>query len=75
MNTDDITHIRKHLLANSRESFHGDFACDKVPPLNSIQSRVPCCNLLKIGLTGIGGCHSIAFFHTRRKRLELFDSD
>ena len=40
MNSDEIPHILKHRLANSRARFLGAFASDKHPPLNSIQSLV-----------------------------------
>ena len=36
MNTDEITNILNHLLANSRARLLGVFASDKLPPLNSI---------------------------------------
>ena len=75
MNTDEITHILKHLLANSRERFLGVFASDKFPRLNSIQSLVPCCYVSNIDPTGKGGSHWVAYFHTRTNRLELIERD
>ena len=74
MNSDEITHILKHLLAHSRARFLGVFASDKLPPLNTIQSLIPCCYVSNIDPTGKGGSHWVAFFHSRPNRLEFFDS-
>ena len=74
MNTDEITHILKHLLANSRVRFLGVFASDKLRPLNTIQSLIPCCYASNIDPTGKGRSHWVAFFSLKTKSLELFDS-
>ena len=62
MNTEEITHILKHLLPHSGARFLGVFASVKPPPLNSIQSLVQCCYVSNIESTGKGGSHWGAFF-------------
>ena len=62
MNTEEITHILKHFLVNSRARFLGVFASDKLSPLNSIQSHVPCCYVSNTDPTGKCGSHWVAFF-------------
>ena len=74
MNSDEITHILKHLLAPSRARFLGVFASDKLPPLNSIQSLVQCCYRSNIDPMVKGGSYWVGFFHSRPNRLEFFDS-
>ena len=74
MNTDEITNMLKHLVANSRARFLGVFASDKPPPLNSIQSLVPCCYVSNIDHTGKRVSHYLAFFHSIQNRFETFDS-
>ena len=73
-NTDEITHILKHHLDNSRARFLSVFASDKHAPLNSIQSLVPSCYVSNIDRTGKAGSHWVAFFHSRPNRLEFLDS-
>ena len=63
MNCDEITHILKHLLANSRARFLGVFASDKPPPLNTIQSLIRGCYVSNIDPTGKGGSHWVAFLN------------
>ena len=74
MNSDEITHILKHLLAHSRAHFLGVFASDKLPPLNTIQSLIPCCDVSNIDPTGKGGYRWVAFF-TRDQIHRIFDSN
>ena len=62
MNTDSITVIIRKLLPHSRARFLGVFTSEKLPPLNAIQSRVPCCYVSNIDPTGQGGSHWVAFF-------------
>ena len=57
MNTQEIMHILKLLLANSPGRFLSVFAFDKLHPLNSIQPLVPCCYVSNIDPTGQGGSH------------------
>ena len=71
MNTDEITHLLKHLLAHSRAGFVPFFPSDKRPPLNTIQSLIPCCYVSNIDPTRKGGSHSAAFFHSRPNRLNF----
>ena len=73
MNSDEITHILKHLLAHSRPRFLSIFASDKRPPLNPIQTLILCCYVSNIDPKGNAlplGC----LFHSRPNRLESFDS-
>ena len=74
MNSEEITHILKHLLANSRARFLGFFASDKLPPLKSIQSLVPIGYVSNIDPTGKGWSKWVAFYHSRPNRLEFFKS-
>ena len=71
MNTDEINHLLKHLLANSRARFPGVSASDKLRPLNTIHSFVPCCYVSNIDPTGQCGSHWVGFFHSRTNRLEV----
>ena len=71
INTEEITHILKQLLATSPARFLGVIATHNRPPLNSIQSLVPGCYLSNIDPTGKGGTYWVAFFHTTTNRLEF----
>ena len=74
MNTEEIIHLLKNLLAHSRARFLGVFASDKLPPLNTIQSLIPCCLVSNIDPTGKGRSHCVDFSNSRPTRLEFFDS-
>ena len=63
MNSDEITHILKHFLANSRGLFLDVFATYKSPPLNTIQSLIPFCYVSNIDQRGKGGAHWVSFIH------------
>ena len=73
MNTEEINHLLKHILANSRACFLGVFASDKLAPLNTIHSLVQCCYVSNIDPTGQGGTHWVSFFHSRQNRLGMED--
>ena len=73
MHTDEITRILKHLLANSRARFLGVFASDILPPLKSIQSLVPSCNVSKMYPTGKGGTNWVIFSQSRQYWLQFLD--
>ena len=74
MNADEITDILKHILAKFRVRFLDVFASDKRPPLNSIQSLVPCWYDSNIDPTGKGGSHWGTFSHSWPNPFEFFDS-
>ena len=74
MNTDEITHILKRLLATSLSRFLDVFASEKIHPLTSIQSFVPCCYVSNTDPHVKGGSHWVAFFHSKQNPLEFFDS-
>ena len=65
MNTDEITPILRHLLANCRASFLAVVASDKPSPVNSIQVVITCCYVLKTNPTGQAESNRVAFFHSR----------
>ena len=75
MNTEEITRILKPLLTNSRARFLGVFASEKLPPLKTIQSLIPCCYVSKIDRTWKGGSKWVDFFHSKPIRFEFFDSN
>ena len=72
MITDEITHILYHLLPNSRAFFLGVFASDILPPMNSIQSLVPCC-FFKPLYNWAGLVQISRLLHSRPNHLEFFD--
>ena len=73
MNCDEITHILKLLLAHSRARFLCVFASHKLPPLNTIQSIIPCGDVSNIDPTGKCGSHWVAFFTQDQIVLNFFD--
>ena len=74
MNTEELTHLLKHLVAHSRALFLGVFASDKHHTLNSFQSLVPICYVTNNDPPAKGGSHWNSFFQARPNRLEFYDS-
>ena len=74
MNTEQIHLVLKYLLRNSKVTFLGVFASDRIPLLSAISAFTPCCYVANTEQTGWGGAHWVGFYYPTPDKLEFFDS-